>query len=151
MKRWGVPFLVAVVVFSVIDLIWLTSVGKPLYDELLGHLLAERANAGAAVAFYAIYLAGLVFFVIDPALAAGSWRKALAVGAFFGFVTYATWDLTNLAVLADFPLAIVPIDLAWGTVLGASVSAVTTALVTRWERRRGPVPRSGGLAGQSAH
>ena len=79
--------------------------------------------------FYAIFVAGLVYFVIHPAVDEGSWSKALLVGAFFGFVTYATWDLTNLAVLKDFPLSIVPIDMAWGTFLAASVSITTYAVV----------------------
>jgi uncharacterized membrane protein len=83
------------------------------------------------VAFYAIFVAGLVWFVIAPALAVGSWRRAVGSGAFFGLVTYATWDLTNLAVLRDFPAALVPIDLAWGTVLSATVSVTTYAVVRR--------------------
>lgn len=145
-----VPYLVAVVVFSVVDVIWLGSIGQPLYDKYLGDLLAESPNGVAAAAFYLIYIAGLVFFVIDPALTAGSWKRALMVGGFFGFVTYATWDLTNLAVLADFPAGIVPIDLAWGTVLGASVSALTTVVVSRLGMRRAPLPRSGEHARRSA-
>ena len=80
---------------------------------------------------YAIFVAGLVYFVIHPAVAAASWRQALGAGAFFGLVTYATWDLTNLAVLRDFPAGLVPIDLAWGTFLAATVSLTTYAVVQR--------------------
>ena len=125
---WVAQYAVAIVAFTVLDVIWLGTVAKDLYAAHIGHLLAPKANLPAAVAFYAIFLAGLVFFVILPAIAEGSWTKALLVGAAFGFVTYATWDLTNLAVLKDFPFSIVPIDMAWGTFLAAAVSTATYAV-----------------------
>lgn len=129
MGSWVSQYVVAAVVFCLVDFIWLGTVAKQLYDDRLGGLLADKPNVGAAVLFYAIFVAGLVYFVVHPAVADGSWVRALAAGAFFGFVTYATWDLTNLAVLRDFPVSIVPIDLAWGTVLAASVSIVTYGVV----------------------
>ncbi len=129
-SSWVTQYLVAVVLFAVLDLIWLTTVAQGLYDDRLGHLLADEPNAVAAVVFYAIFLSGLVFFVIHPAVSDGSWVRALAAGAFFGFVTYATFDLTSLAVIADFPASIVPIDMAWGTFLAASVSLGTYAVTT---------------------
>lgn len=132
MRSWLLQYLVAAAVFSLIDLVWLGVVAKPVYDALLGDLLRPSPNVGAAVAFYALFIAGLVVFVIQPALDAGSWRRAAGMGAFFGLVTYATWDLTSLAVLRDFPAALVPVDLAWGTVLAATVSAVTVAVCLRW-------------------
>jgi uncharacterized membrane protein len=122
---WVGQYVVAAIVFTVLDLIWLGTVAQGLYATHLGHLLAPQPNKGAALAFYAIFLAGLVFFVIHPAVADGSWVRAAATGAFFGLVTYATWDLTNLAVLKDFPVSIVPIDMAWGAVLSATVATVT--------------------------
>ena len=126
---WVAQYAVAIVAFTVLDVIWLGTVAKDLYAAHIGHLLAPKANLPAAVAFYAIFLAGLVFFVIHPAIAEGSWTKALLVGAAFGFVTYATWDLTNLAVLKDFPFSIVPIDMAWGTIATMLTSVVTVAIV----------------------
>ena len=126
---WVAQYAVAIVAFTVLDVIWLGTVAKDLYAAHIGHLLAPKANLPAAVAFYAIFLAGLVFFVIHPAIAEGSWTKALLVGAAFGFVTYATWDLTNLAVLKDFPFSIVPIDMAWGTVATAVTATVTYLVV----------------------
>jgi len=125
---WVSQYAVAIVAFTVLDVIWLGTVAKDLYAAHIGHLLAPKANLPAAVAFYAIFLAGLVFFVIHPAIAEGSWPKAAAMGAAYGFVTYATWDLTNLAVLKDFPFSIVPIDMAWGTFLAAAVSTATYAV-----------------------
>lgn len=124
-------YVVAAAVFCVLDGIWLGVVAQPLYDDRLGALLAPEPNLAAAVVFYALFVAGLVFFVVDPALRAGSVRRAAAAGAFFGLVTYATWDLTNLAVLRDFPVSLVPIDLAWGAVLSATVATVTCAALRR--------------------
>ena len=127
MTSWITQYVVAALVFCVVDFIWLGTVAKSLYDRRLGDLLAPSPNLTAAVVFYAIFVAGLVFFVIHPAVEAGSWQRALFAGAFFGFVTYATWDLTNLAVLRGFPSSIVPIDMAWGTFLAAAVSIATYA------------------------
>lgn len=76
----------------------------------------------AAFAFYAIFIAGLVFFAIAPAVERQSWLSAMLVGGFFGFVCYATYDLTNLSVAKDWPLAITLVDMAWGAVLSATVS-----------------------------
>lgn len=116
---------------AVLDLVWLGLVAGGLYRRLLGDLLAERPNAAAAVAFYLIFVAGLVLFVVHPAVELGSWQVALGRGAAFGLVTYATWDLTNLAVLEGFPASIVAVDLAWGTVLSAAVSIATYAVCRR--------------------
>ena len=134
---WVAQYVVAAVVFTVLDLIWLGTVAEDTYARHLGDLLAPSPNVGAAFVFYAIFIAGLLYFVIHPAVAAGSWRRALGAGGFFGFVAYATWDLTNLAVLRDFPAALVPIDLAWGTFLAATVSVTTYAVAQRlpgWAR-----------------
>lgn len=126
---WISQYIAALVVFVVLDVLWLGTVAADLYDRILGDLLAPSPRVGVAVVFYAIFLAGLVWFVIHPAVEARSWRRALFVGAFFGFITYATWDLTNLSVLRDFPVAIVPIDMAWGTLLSAAVSVSAYGIV----------------------
>ncbi len=132
MRSWLLQYAVATAVFCLLDLVWLGLVAQPVYDDLLGDLLRESPNVAAAVAFYGLFIAGLVVFVIQPALVARSWRRAAALGAFFGLVTYATWDLTSLAVLRDFPAALVPVDLAWGTVLAATVSTTTVLVCSRW-------------------
>ncbi len=129
-------YALAALFFCALDAVWLILVAPPLYDSLLGDLLAEQPRVGAAVAFYALFVAGLVYFVIRPALAAGSRRQAMLAGGFFGLVTYATWDLTSLAVLADFPALIVPIDLAWGALLSAGVSTATYAVAQRFRGTR---------------
>jgi uncharacterized membrane protein len=124
-------YFIAAVVFLALDLVWLGVVAQGLYEHFLGDLLADSPNAAAAFVFYAIFVAGLVYFVIAPAIEEQSARTAVVRGAAFGFVTYATWDLTSLAVIEGFPVGIVPIDLAWGTFLAAAVSLATYHL---WRR-----------------
>jgi uncharacterized membrane protein len=127
---------IAASLFVVLDLVWLTLVATDLYDRLLGDLLAQQPNTLAAVAFYALFLCGLGHFAIEPAVRQDSLRLAALNGAFFGLVTYATWDLTSLAVLEGFPAALVPIDIAWGTVLAGTVSTGTVAVSRRLAQRR---------------
>lgn len=129
-------YAVALVVFLVLDLVWLTVVASDLYDDQLGPLLADPVRPVPAVVFYALFVAGLVYFVVMPALERDSVGWSVGSGAFFGLVTYATWDLTSLAVIEDFPAALVPIDLAWGAVLAATVCGVTTLVLRRWEAAR---------------
>ncbi len=131
LRAWAGRYLVAAVTFLVLDLLWLGVVAAGLYEELLGDLLAEEPNALAATAFYALFLVGLLHFVVHPAVTERSLRRAARDGAFFGLVAYATWDLTSLAVLAGFPAALVPVDLAWGAVLSGAVATVTTAAALR--------------------
>lgn len=131
-------YLVAAGVFLALDLVWLGLVAQGLYEHFLGDLLADSPNAAAAFVFYAIFVAGLVYFVIAPAVDEQSARTALVRGAAFGLVTYATWDLTNLAVIEGFPIGIVPIDMAWGTFLAAAVSTTTYLLWSRFTERRHP-------------
>ncbi len=111
-------------VFLVIDLIWLGLVARSFYQEQLGFIMKANVNWVAAIIFYLIFIAGLIFFVLNPALDKGSWVFALLAGAFFGFVTYSTYDLTNLATLKDWPLTVTIVDIVWGTFLGASVSLI---------------------------
>lgn len=118
-------FLIALAVFFVIDMLWLGVVARRFYRRQLGHLMRRDVNWAAAVTFYAIFVAGLVVFVIEPAVAAGSWTDAVVRGGFFGLVTYATFDLTALATLRDWPLQMTLVDIAWGIVLAASVATIT--------------------------
>jgi uncharacterized membrane protein len=116
-------YVISVPVFFIIDMIWLGFVASSFYKNQLGDLM--EISWVPAVAFYLVYLIGLIFFVVYPSVEAGSWKMALVYGALFGFFTYATYDMTNLATLKDWPIAVVVVDIAWGTVLGAAVAAVT--------------------------
>lgn len=123
--------LVASGVMGVLDFIWLGTVAKTFYRTQIGKLLLDKPNMTAAVLFYAIYVVGIVTFVISPALEKGSLSYALTRGALFGFVAYATYDLTNLATMKGFTSKVVAVDLLWGTVLTAVVAAVTYAILNR--------------------
>jgi uncharacterized membrane protein len=122
-------YMIALVVFFIIDIIWLAIVAKNVYRKELGYIMSDKPNWIAAIIFYLIFITGMVFFVINPAIAKDSWSYALFVGMFFGFITYATYDLTNLATLKDWPIKITIIDLFWGTSLGGLVSTITFFLV----------------------
>ena len=118
-------YAVALPVFLVIDLIWLGVVARSFYQSQMGHLMRAQVNWVAAIAFYLLFVAGIVVLAVWPAVERQSFAQALALGALLGLVTYAAYDLTNLATLEGFPLKVALVDLAWGTVLCATVSAVT--------------------------
>jgi len=124
-------FLIALPVFFIIDMIWLVLVAKNFYSKQIGFLMRPDINWTAAVIFYLLFIAGLVTFVISPAVEKHSWMHALLFGAFFGLITYATYDLTNLATLKDWPLLVTVVDLIWGMVLSASISVITYLIATR--------------------
>ncbi len=121
-------YLATAAVFLVIDILWLGFVAPKLYKQNLGHLMAEKTNFIAAGAFYLLYVAALLVFVINPAIASGSVWQALYRGAFLGLVMYATYDLTNLATLRDWPLKITLIDLAWGSFVTGATSGIVTRI-----------------------
>jgi uncharacterized membrane protein len=112
-------YLGAAVVMAGLDLIWLRLSASALYHRQLHSLLADKTNNVAALAFYLVYVAGIVGFGVVPALRSGSPASALLGGAFLGFFAYATYDLTNLATLRSWPLVLSLIDMAWGTLLTA--------------------------------
>jgi len=118
-------FLIALPVFFIIDMVWLVLIAKKFYSEQIGFLMRPDINWFAAVTFYLLFVAGLVIFVISPALEKHSWVHALLFGALFGLITYATYDLTNLATLKDWPVLVTVVDLIWGTVLASSISVIT--------------------------
>lgn len=124
-------FLVTFAVFMVIDLIWLGIVAKNLYAKYLGFIMTDQINWLAAIVFYIIFIVGMLFFVIHPALEKESIQSAFLVGALYGFITYATYDLTNLATLKDWPLTITVIDLAWGTTLSMLTAGISTAIIQK--------------------
>lgn len=118
-------YAVAFAVFLGIDALWLTLIAKNFYAKHIGYLMSKNPNLFAALIFYFIFIAGLVFFVITPALDKKMWLYALLAGLFFGLVTYATYDLTNLATIKNWPLIITIVDLIWGMFVSAAVSVVT--------------------------
>ena len=120
-------YLTSILAFALIDSVWLGLISPELYRKHIGHLMRDQPDFGAAVLFYLIFLAGLNLLVIHPRRRAP--LKIIAgYGAAFGCVTYATFDLTSVAVFKDFPYVIAGIDLVWGSVLSMSVAVITTRL-----------------------
>jgi len=124
-------FLIALPVFFAIDMVWLAVVAKNFYQKQIGFLMKPDINWLAAIIFYLLFIIGLIIFVITPAMVKQSWIHALLFGALFGLVTYATYDLTNLATVKDWPLLVTVVDLVWGSVLAASVSVITYLIANR--------------------
>jgi uncharacterized membrane protein len=116
---------VALVAFFIIDLIWLGVVARGFYQNQMGHLMRASVNWPAAIVFYLIFIVGIVLFVVGPAIERESLTQAVVFGALFGLVTYAAYDLTNLATLDGFPLKVAVVDLIWGMVLCGTISTIT--------------------------
>jgi uncharacterized membrane protein len=121
-------YLITLAVFFLIDMVWLGVVAKGFYRRHLGSMLSPTVNWTAAILFYLLFIVGLLVFAVKPALAGGEPLKALFLGALLGLISYATYDLSNLATLKDWPLVVTIVDLIWGTVLGGSVSFVSAIL-----------------------
>ncbi len=118
-------FFIAFVIFFIIDILWLGLFAKNMYQSQIGFILAKKPNWYAAFIFYILYIVFLMIFAIMPALQKSSFNDAMLYGALYGFITYATYDLTNLATLKNWPLKVTLIDISWGTLLGFSVSTLT--------------------------
>ncbi len=121
-------FAVALLIFFVIDILWLSLFSRKLYNNYLSAFLGD-VKWVPAILFYIIFILGLAFFVINPALLNESFSQALLTGMFFGFIAYATYDLTNLATIQNWPIQITIIDLIWGTFLGGAVSSLTYLII----------------------
>ena len=124
-------YLIALPVFFAIDFIWLALVARKFYLEQLGSLMKTNINWPAALIFYALFIVGLIIFAISPAIEKKSLMHAVVMGGLFGFFAYATYDLTNLATLKNWPFSLTIVDMIWGTVLAASVSAITYLIASK--------------------
>ncbi len=124
-------YALTVPVFFIIDLIWLGVVAKGFYQKNLNALLSPKVNWPAAIVFYLIFIAGILIFAVIPAAAKDSLRHAFLWGALFGFFTYMTYELTNLALLKNWPLTIVIVDILWGAVLCAAVATISF-YIAKW-------------------
>jgi uncharacterized membrane protein len=118
-------YAIALLCFTLLDGVWLGLVAPQFYRQQIGHLMTDSVKWPAAILFYLLFLIGLVAFVIAPALEKHSWVHALAFGALFGLITYATYDLTNLATLKNWPLLVTIVDMTWGATLSATVATAT--------------------------
>jgi uncharacterized membrane protein len=124
MTDFIILYLVVFVAFFAIDMLWLGLVARSFYRKHLGFIIAPRPNWAAAIVFYLLFIFGVVFFVVAPGLESGSLGTTLLRAALFGLITYATYDLTNLATLKDWPLIVTLVDILWGIALCVAISLV---------------------------
>lgn len=134
LAKYAVGYLATGIAFALIDSIWLRTMYTRLYQPELGPLLGPL-KLGPAVVFYLLYIAGMMWFAVAPALANGRWQTALIQGAVLGCLCYATYDLTNQATLKMWSTKVTVLDIMWGTFLTGSASLtgwwVTTAIFGR--------------------
>ena len=126
-----VAYVLTLVAFAIIDTAWLGTMGDRVYRPLIGSMLADQFRLVPAIAFYALYAAGLTLFAVMPGLAEGGWKKALLWGGLFGLFAYGTYDLTNLATLKTWSVKLTVIDMAWGVCVSAGASAAAGAVAMR--------------------
>ena len=118
-----ISYILTALVFFAIDLTWLWLVAKNMYNRNIGHLMSSQVNWVAGGVFYLAFIVGILVFAVYPAVDKDSLLRAIVLGALFGFFTYSTYDLTNLATLKDWPLSVTIVDITWGMVLTSVVSA----------------------------
>jgi uncharacterized membrane protein len=121
-----IDYLITLGLFIGFDLIWLKFLAKGLYKGNIGHLLTNNPNRVAALLFYLLFATGLLVFVVYPST---SVQITAMLGAFFGLITYSTYDLTNQATLKKWPVKITVIDMIWGSFIGSVVSTISYLLI----------------------
>lgn len=126
-KSYAITFAV----FLVLELMWLLVIAKDLYAKELGYIMKAKPDLIPAAVFSFLFVGGLTFFVVHPALEQASWTYALFAGILYGLITYATYTLTNLANLENWPLKVTLIDLLWGMILGGSASTLSFFILNR--------------------
>ena len=131
MNRYLAAYLAAALVMVALDMLWLGFIAKAMYQQGIAHLMAEQPKLWAAAVFYALYAAGLLIFAVAPQAENAAWGRPFVMGALFGFFAYATYDLSNLATLRNWPVGLSLLDIAWGTVLSA-VSAGAGKAAMNW-------------------
>jgi uncharacterized membrane protein len=136
MNKYVAAYAGTAIVMVALDMLWLGVIAKPLYQQGIGHLMAPKPNVAVAVAFYLLYALGVVIFAVSPQKGL-SWAMTVAMGALFGLFAYATYDLSNLATLRDWPLRLSLIDMGWGTAISATSAAGGKAALD-WATRATP-------------
>jgi uncharacterized membrane protein len=127
----ALAFVTVLIIFGVIDTLWLGFMGDRVYRPLIGEVLADRFRLVPAIAFYTLYAIGLTIFAVLPGLKTGDWKTALMWGAVFGLFAYGTYDLTNYATLKTWGLKITLLDMTWGVVVSGVSSAAACAVALR--------------------
>ncbi len=117
-------YIATIIVMFILDIIWLSQIAQPLYKAGIGHLMADAPKLGFAAFFYLVFVFGLMWFAVRPNAQAKGLKSTFIAGATFGFFIYASYDLTNLALLKDWPLKLSLIDMTWGTLLSGVCASV---------------------------
>jgi uncharacterized membrane protein len=130
MTKYLSSYLLVLAVFTIIDMVWLMGVARSTYVAEMGTLMKKSPNLVAAVIFYLLYAAGLLFFAVKPGMESASWAWAALLGAGLGLIAYGTYDFTNLAVIEGYGWRIAIIDLAWGTAVSAATAAIATKIMS---------------------
>jgi uncharacterized membrane protein len=130
--KYATAYGVALVIFLIMDALWLGVVARGFYTSRMGELLLDQPRWGVAAIFYALYIVGLVYFAIVPGMASGSWVTGAFNGALFGFFAYLTYNATNLSVLRGYDPVVAVVDTSWGTIMGAVVAGGATLAVNAW-------------------
>lgn len=139
MTKYIAGYAATALVLLALDLFFIGIIAMPIYQRGIGHLLAAQPSVPASVLFYGVFTLGLMVFAVVPTRTA-AWRKTAVAAALFGFFTYATYELTNLATLRDWPLHIVGMDLVWGCVVSAAAGSAGRAAMRRFPSRTNPAP-----------
>jgi uncharacterized membrane protein len=130
-QTYAVAYLATAIVFFGVDFVWLSTMTSRFYRSRMGELLVDQPNFVAAGSFYLVYVAGVVYLAVLPAVSSGSFVTALVSGAVLGLVAYGTYDMTNLATLKNWSLSLSVVDMAWGTFL-TSLAATSGYFITTW-------------------
>lgn len=125
-------YAITTVIFFAIDMLWLGLIAKNFYRQKLGFILSPEVNWTAAIIFYLLYIGGILYFAVIPAMKEHNWHTALMQGAFLGILCYATYDLTNMATIKNWPLAIVVVDIVWGAVLTGSCAIISYLIAVKF-------------------
>ena len=131
MSRIFLTYIVSVPVFFIVDMIWLGVIAKGFYRKALEPLMTPNINWIAAIIFYLLFLVGILIFALLPGMERRSLVYTIAMAALFGFIAYATYDLTNLATIRDWPLMLSIVDMIWGSFLSASTATMTYLIMSR--------------------
>ncbi|RSZ59019.1 DUF2177 family protein [Massilia atriviolacea] len=140
MRKLLLPYLILIAGMVLLDVLWLGFIARDLYDDGIGHLMAAEPRFGPAIAFYLLYAVGLMVFALAPHGARRSLRATLAAAGLFGTLAYATYDLTNLATLRDWPLSVALMDIAWGCIASTLSALAAKLCMDRLDPARGDRP-----------
>ena len=133
MFKWLAAYFSMIVFMLVVDVIWLSVIAKPIYQQGIGHLMAAKPNLLYIAIFYLVYVFGLLRFAIKPNRAWAGVKQTFFAGASVGLLVYASYDLTNLALLKDWPLDLALMDVAWGTLLSGITASVGKLVFDRFK------------------